>query len=735
MPNASLQLVSSKDTLPVDAADAKLYINRELSWLAFNERVLDEARDASLPLYERLKFLGIVSSNLDEFFMVRVAGLKQQILGGVAETAADGMLPKAQLAAIRDRARLMVAEQYRVWREEITPQLEAKGVAILTRDRLSADQLSAARQYFSSSVFPALTPLAVDQGHPFPHLRNKSLNIAVLLRREGRRRKGEPRTSSFAVVQVPSVLSRLVPLPNESGRSYLLLEELIAMQAGELFPGFAVEQTSAFRVTRNWDLNFDEEESEDLLSTIKEELRRRDRGAAVRLELDAGASPQLEQLLTDALLVGTEDVYRAQGPLQLSDLSPLADLDQRPELHVENLVASAPATFRDADSIVATLRERDLVLHHPYESFDPVVRFIEEAAEDPEVLAIKQTLYRTSLDSPIARALSKAVEYGKQVTVLVEIKARLDEANNIAWARRMEENGVHVVYGLVGLKTHCKLALVVRREAGGIRRYVHLGTGNYNPQTARQYTDISFFTSREEIAEDATALFNMLTGYSVPPRWRRFAVAPFDLKDRVIQLIEREAEHARKGEPARIVAKMNALQDASVIRALYAASQAGVEIDLLVRGICCLRPGLEGVSSRIRVTSVVDRFLEHSRVFAFGAGDRTEVYLASSDWMPRNFQRRVEVMFPVEDPAIRARLLDEVLGFYMKDNVKARRLLVDGQYVRSTDNGSPFRSQSMLLETAKRSGEAKSAILRQVPAPASEPVRTPAGASTTRVSG
>ncbi len=422
----------------MDAADAKLYINRELSWLAFNERVLDEARDASLPLYERLKFLGIVSSNLDEFFMVRVAGLKQQILGGVAETAADGMLPKAQLAAIRDRARLMVAEQYRVWREEITPQLEAKGVAILTRDRLSADQLSAARQYFSSSVFPALTPLAVDQGHPFPHLRNKSLNIAVLLRREGRRRKGEPRTSSFAVVQVPSVLSRLVPLPNESGRSYLLLEELIAIQAGELFPGFAVEQTSAFRVTRNWDLNFDEEESEDLLSTIKEELRRRDRGAAVRLELDAGASPQLEQLLTEALLVGTEDVYRAQGPLQLSDLSPLADLDQRPELHVENLVPSAPASFRDADSIVATLRERDLVLHHPYESFDPVVRFIEEAAEDPEVLAIKQTLYRTSLDSPIARALSKAVEYGKQVTVLVEIKARLDEANNIAWARRLE---------------------------------------------------------------------------------------------------------------------------------------------------------------------------------------------------------------------------------------------------------------------------------------------------------
>ncbi len=732
---ASLQLLSTKDAAPAESADAKLYINRELSWLAFNDRVLDEARDSSLPLYERLKFLGIVSSNLDEFFMVRVAGLKHQIVGGVAETAADGMLPKEQLAAIRERARSMVAEQYRVWREELLPQLQAKGVSVLSRDQLSPDQLNAARQYFSSSVFPALTPLAVDPGHPFPHLRNKSLNIAVLLRREGRRRRGEPWASSFAVVQAPSVLSRLVPIPSVAGRSYLLLEDLIALQAGELFPGFAVEQASAFRVTRNWDLNFDEEESEDLLSTIKEELRRRDRGAAVRLELDAGASSQLEQLLTEALLLGTEDIYRAQGPLQFSDLTVLSESDQRPELHVEHLVPSSPRIFREADSIVAALRERDLFLHHPYESFDPVVRFIEEAAEDPDVLAIKQTLYRTSLDSPIARALSKAVEYGKQVTVLVEIKARLDEANNIAWARRMEENGVHVVYGLIGLKTHCKLALVVRREAGGIRRYVHLGTGNYNPQTARQYTDISFFTARQEITEDAAALFNLLTGYSVPPRWRRFAVAPFDLKDRIIELIQREAEHARKGEPARIIAKMNALQDPSVIRALYAASQAGVEIDLLVRGICCLRPGLEGVSERIRVISVVDRYLEHSRVFAFGAGDRTEVYLASADWMPRNFQRRVEVMFPVEDPAIRSRLLDEVLGFYLQDNVKARRLLVDGQYIRVPSQGAPLRSQLMHLEAARRAADAKSPILRQVAAPAPVSDRPAAPAAPSRVSG
>jgi polyphosphate kinase len=725
----SLQLLSNKTLLPPETPDARLYINRELSWLAFNERVLSEASDDALPLYERLKFLGIAASNLDEFFMVRVAGLKQQIVGGVAETPADAMRPAEQLAAIRERARSMVSEQYRIWREELTPQLQARGVATLGREGLSSEYLTAARKYFSSSVFPALTPLAVDQGHPFPHLRNKSLNIAVLLRREGRRRRGESHPSSFAVVQVPSVLSRLVPLPAPTGHAFLLLEELIAMQAGELFPGFAVEQASAFRVTRNWDLNLDEEESEDLLSTIKEELRRRDRGAAVRLELEAGASTQLEELLTAALKLGPQDVYRVNGPLQLSDLSALAELDTRPELHVEHLVPVVPQAVKDTDSMFAAIRSSDRMLHHPYESFDPVVRFIEEAAEDPEVLAIKQTLYRTSGDSPIARALSKAVEYGKQVTVLVELKARLDEANNIAWARRMEENGVHVVYGLIGLKTHCKLALVVRREAGGIRRYVHLGTGNYNPHTARQYTDVSFFTAREEIADDATALFNMLTGYSVAPKWRRFAVAPFNLKERIIELIQREAEFARRGEPAQIVAKMNALVDPAVIRALYTASQSGVEIDLLVRGICCLRPGVEGVSERIRVTSVVDRFLEHSRVFAFGLGERREVYLSSADWMPRNFHRRVEVMFPVEDVAIRTRLLDEVLGSYLKDNLKARRLLVDGKYSTVEAKGPSFRSQLFLLEAARRSAETKvQPVLRHLAAPEipSEPMRGPA---------
>ncbi|WP_257448172.1 polyphosphate kinase 1 [Archangium lipolyticum] len=682
--------------------DPQLFINRELSWLAFNERVLDDARDRELPLYERLKFFAIASSNLDEFFMVRVAGLKQQLASGVAETAADGMLPAEQLSAISERVHRLVDSASRLWVEELQPGLMAAGVCLLTRDKLTAEQKAAARTWFTTTVFPALTPLAVDPGHPFPHLRNKSLNVAVLLRREGPKRKRNVRSSSLAVVQVPSVLRQLVPMPVDKGLAFLLLGEVIALCAADLFPGYVVEHTAAFRVTRNWDLNVDDEESEDLLSTIQDELRRRDRGAAVRLELDATASPQIESLLTAALKLGSMDVYRQQAPLQPSDVMGLLDVEPRPELRVEPFTPAVPPVLRDVESLLGVIAERDVVLHHPYESFDPVVRFLEEAAEDPDVLAIKQTLYRTSGDSPIARALSRAVENGKQVAVLVEIKARLDEANNIAWARKMEESGVHVVYGLIGLKTHAKVVLVVRREGNGIRRYVHLGTGNYNPHTARLYTDLSLFTSREEIADDVSALFNMLTGYAVAPQWKRLAVAPMGLQERVLSLIQREAEKARRGEPARIVAKMNSLVDSTVIRALYAASQAGVEIDLLVRGICCLRPGVPGVSERIRVTSVVDRFLEHSRVFAFGAGSNPEVWMSSADWMPRNFLRRVEVMFPVEDPAIRQRLLDEVLGVALADNVKARRLQVDGSYVPVGRDGRQVRSQAVLMEMAKR---------------------------------
>jgi polyphosphate kinase len=711
------------------STDKHLFLNRELSWLAFNERVLSEARNSSLPLHERVKFLAIVSSNLDEFFMVRVAGIKQQLQGGVADLPADGMLPIEQLSAISERAHRMVDEQYRVWTREVLPLLGANGLSVLHRDQLTPEQKTAAKTWFQSNVFPALTPLAVDPGHPFPHLRNKSLNLAVVVRRSGQRRRKELGESSLAVVQVPSVLPRLVPLPSTTGSAFLLLEELILLHVGELFPGFAMDQACAFRLTRNWDLDIDEEESQDLLASIQQELRRRDRGAVVRLELDATASSALESQLSAALKVANTDVYRVTGPLQLQDLTAIADADLRPENRVEPLVPATQSVLNNADSILQLIGQRDLLLHHPYESFDPVVRFLDEAADDPNVLAIKQTLYRTTGDSPVARALVRASENGKQVAVLVELKARLDEANNIAWARRMEENGVHVVYGLIGLKTHCKVTLVVRREGNGIRRYVHLGTGNYNSATARAYTDLSLFTARPEIADDVTALFNLLTGYSTTPNWKRLAVAPTTLQSKVLELIERETQRAKRGEPARIVGKINALVDPVVIRALYGASQAGVEIDLLVRGICCLRPGVPGVSERIRVFSVVDRFLEHTRAFAFGTGPQTDVFISSADWMPRNFHRRVEVMAPVEEPALKTRILDEVLGIGLKDNVKARQLTADGTYVPVPLqlDGQTVRSQALLLELAKRSGTGgPEPVLRHVASPVEKAPGLPA---------
>jgi polyphosphate kinase len=702
-----------------ELTDRRLYLNRELSWLTFNERVLGEAVDQRLPLFERLKFLGIVSTNLDEFFMVRVAGLKQQLAGGVVETSADGMLAGEQLASISERVHTMVAEQYRVWREELVPLLSERGLVIPTVDRLSGAQRNAVRSYFTRAVFPALTPLAVDPGHPFPQLKNKSLNLAVILRKSGRRdrRRAE---KLLAVVQVPSVLPRLLPVPSSEGRVIILLEQLISAHVGDLFPGYDALQTAAFRVTRNWDLTIDEEESEDLLSTVQEELRRRDRGAAVRLQIDASASIDIERMLVELLnLSSPADVYRVDGPLQLSDMTALAEFDQAPELRYEAVLPVATPLLRDADSIMSVVGKRDVALHHPYESFEPVVRFLAEAADDPNVLAIKQTLYRTSGDSPFVRALARAAENGKQVTVLVEIKARFDEANNIAWARRLEDSGVHVVYGLIGLKTHCKLALVVRRDGELIRRYVHIGTGNYNPQTARLYTDLSLFTAREEVAEDVSALFNLLTGFAEPPKWRRLVVAPFGMRDSVIERIDREAACARRGEPARIVAKMNSLVDPAVIRALYAASQAGVEIDLLVRGICCLKPGVPGVSDHIRVRAIIDRFLEHSRVFAFGVSDRLEVLLSSADWMPRNFQRRIEIMVPVEDRGIRTRLIDEVLGYGIRDNVKARILEIDGTHSRvpAREGAEPFQSQLRLIEAARASSEPSVSDIRQAPAP------------------
>jgi polyphosphate kinase len=568
---------------------------------------------------------------------------------------------------------------------------------ILRPHQLSAEQKAVLQNQFARRVWPVLTPLAVDQGHPFPLLRNRSLNLAVLLHKQQQRVARRRRI--FAVVQVPSVLNRLVEVPAAPHKAaFLLLEDWIAMQAGDLFPGFRVVACSPFRLTRDFDLLIDEDEADDLLKTIQRELRRREHGKAVRLEVAHDAPAELLSFLRSALRLENDDVYPIHGPLHLAELSPLYGREELRDLKDTPFVSQQTPALREQD-LFQVIAERDILLHHPYESFGPVVDFVSEAADDPQVLAIKQTLYRTSADSPIVRALARAAENGKQVTALVELRARFDEGRNIAWARVLEEAGVHVVYGVVGLKTHCKVSLVVRREGEDIRRYVHLSTGNYNPATARQYADLSYFTAREAFANDAGALFNLLTGYSAPPSWQRFAVAPLGLTERLLELIDRERANGPQG---RIVAKMNSLSDPQLIRALYRASQAGVSIDLLVRGICCLRPGVPGLSESIRVTSVVDRFLEHARIFYFEAGGRREVYLASADWMVRNMIRRVEVMFPVEDPALRTRVTDEILAVALADNVKASRLSPDGTYqrVRPDANGVALRSQERFIALA-----------------------------------
>jgi len=715
--------VVGKPPVVNDPAAAKLFINRELSWLGFNERVLEEGRDPTVPLGERLKFASIVASNLDEFFMVRVAGLKQQLSGNVVETPPDGLTPAEQLAAISTRVHAMLADLYSAWRNDIEPGIAQAGIRRLGAGDLSPEQRAHLSAYFAREVWPVLTPLAVDPGHPFPMLRNRSLNLAVFMHRE--KEKVARRETMVAVVQVPSVLPRIteVPLPAAASEgngaaapgttrfAYMLLEDLITMHAGELFPGFRVLGCSPFRVTRNFDLSIDEDEADDLLKTIQKELRRRERGSAVRLEIAHDTPVEVVVFLRQALRLETDDVYLLDGPLHLADFGPLGGRDELRPYRDEPFSPQIVPPLQEYDDIFSVIAQRDILLQHPYESFEDVVEFISEAADDPNVLAIKQTLYRTSADSPVVRALIRAAENGKQVTAVVELKARFDEAPNIQWARTLEDSGVHVVYGLIGLKTHCKVALVVRREGNRIKRYVHLSTGNYNPATARIYGDLSYFTARDAYADDAGALFNLLTGYSSPPSWKRFAIAPHGLQERIIALIEREAALGSKG---RIIAKMNALVDAPVIKALYRASQAGVSIDLIVRGICCLRPGVPGTSDNIRVISIVDRFLEHARIFHFGNGGKREVYLSSADWMPRNFQRRIEVMFPVEDEGLRDRVIDEILGIALKDNVKARQLQSDGRYVRkqaaqSADGDGPeasLRSQYRFMELAREKAQA-----------------------------
>jgi len=691
----SVVATKSKNGPPVLAR----FINRELSWLEFNQRVLDEALDPENPLLERVKFFCIVSSNLDEFFEVRVAGLKQQIESDVVERSLDGLTASEAFRAINQRVRQMVDDQYTCWREQLKPALAASGIRILEIAELAPADLTWVKEYYHAEVRPVVTPLAIDPAHPFPQLLNKSLNLIVRLEMP----RGQEILKHLAVVQIPRILPRMVRLPRADGRlDFVYLGHLIGHLLGDLFPGTKILGYWAFRVTRNSELYIDEEETANLLKAVENELHNRRKGDAVRLEVDHQCPTFIREALLKTLRLSEDDLYLIDGPLNPTRLMALYQGDHSPELRDPPFVAPKPAQLRGREDLFAAIRERDILLHHPYENFSSVVDFLEQAAADPEVLAIKQTLYRTGGDPRIVGTLESAVRNGKQVTAVVELRARFDEANNIQWARQLEESGVHVVYGLVGYKIHAKSCLVVRREGHQIRRYVHLATGNYNPTTARLYTDIGLFTCRADFGEDATAFFNLLTGICQFQPMRRLIVAPFELHARVVQLIARETENARRGLPARILAKINSLADRQVIEALYEASQAGVEIDLIVRGLCCLRPGVKGLSDNIRVRSIVDRFLEHSRVYYFENACQPQVFIASADWLPRNFYRRIELAFPIEDGVLRERLINEILALSFKDNKKARFLQPDGTYRRARpgSGGAPHRCQFEFIERA-----------------------------------
>jgi polyphosphate kinase len=680
---------------PSSHLDPAWFINRELSWLDFNERVLEEAKDESNPLLERLRFLAICASNLDEFFEVRVAGLQAQVYENLEpqDPPPDGLGSLAQLIEIDRRAHDFVSRLYKVWLSELRPAILQHGIKICAPDELTETQNAYLNEFFSKQVYPVLTPLAIDPAHPFPHVHNKSLNLLTKI--ESTKPHERPR---YAVLQVPPVFNRLVPLPDEADgqRRFVLLEDVIGPRLDALFGGYKATERVAFRVTRNSDLTIQESEvRSSLLSTIEETLRQRKWGAAVRLEISERADEDfLSQLLSaSALELEDRDVYKISGPVDLTVLLALYKIEGFRDLREPPFEPQTPAALVKRKNIFSAIRDQDILVHHPYESFASVVQFLEQASEDSQALAIKMTLYRTAEANPIITALARAAENGIQVTALVELQARLDEENNIDKARMLQKAGVHVVYGIVGLKTHCKAALVVRREHDGIRSYVHLATGNYNPTTARQYTDLSLFTCRREFGEDASALFNLLTGYSRANRWNRLIVAPSLLANRLTELIERERTHALAGRPARIIAKMNSLVDPQIITSLYQASQAGVKVDLIIRGICCLRPGLPGVSDNIRVISIVDKYLEHSRITYFQNGDEPEVFLASADWMPRNFRRRVEIMFPIEDVTLKRRIIDGILGIVLADNVKARVLGPDGAYHRIPPGTPSIRSQ------------------------------------------
>jgi polyphosphate kinase len=705
-------MTKSKTTVrEINLRDPHYYFNRELSWLEFNHRVLHEATDPRTPLLERLKFMAIFSSNLDEFFMVRVAALKQQVEANVRKLTPDGRTPREQLEVINQRLLPMVIEQHQHFEKVLRPQLAREGIYILDYMDLNQEQRTYLQNYFEEQIFPVLTPLAVDPGHPFPHISNLSLNLAVVVK--------DPETGEelFARVKVPQVLPRFVPLPEDLRQRQrrqlavwtgVPLEQVIAHNLESLFPGMNIQEYHPFRISRNADLAVEEDEADDLLLAIEQELRkRRLGGSAVRLEIQVTTPDTVRGMLMQELELKDSDVYEVEGLLGLKDLMSFMELPL-PELKDPVWTPQVPPRLRsasgeeDVEDLFSVIRSSDLLVHHPYHAFSAtVLRFITEAANDPQVLAIKMTLYRTSGDSPIANALISAAENGKQVAVLVELKARFDEKNNISWARKLEQAGVHVVYGLVGLKTHTKVVLVVRREEGRIRRYVHVGTGNYNPKTAKIYTDLGLLSCRDDLGADLTDLFNYLTGYSRQRSYRKLMVAPVNLRDRFIGLIRREIEHCCNGYSGRIVAKMNALVDPQIIATLYEASQAGVQIDLIVRGMCCLRPGVEGISENIRVISIVGRYLEHSRIYYFHNRGQEEVYIGSADWMTRNLDRRVEAIVPVEDPEI-VQDLQEILGVMLADNRQAWDLQPDGQYIqRHPAEGIKEQcAQNILMEMA-----------------------------------
>jgi polyphosphate kinase len=676
---------------------SQFFFNRELSLLEFHARVLEEALDQSNPLLERLKFVSIFSSNLDEFFQIRISGLKEE-MADTNVVSADGLTPADQLRKCRERILGLVAEQARCLREEILPQLRAAGVSLVSYESLSHHEKENLKDYFMEKVYPILTPLAVDPSHPFPYISPLSVNIGLMVhapeveRLIGRKKR---EASRFVRIKVPSLVPRLVPV-GASGKRFVLLEEIIEANIQTLFPGMNPGPCHFFRVTRDADIEIREEEAEDLLSLIQEELRLRRFGAPVRLEISPDMPAEMIEYLTESLKLEADDVYVFDGPVHVQDLMELFAID-RPDLKDEPFTARVPDWYTEYDNIFDAIRERDRLLHHPYDTYDCVTGFINQAVDDPDVMAIKICLYRTGPDSPIPPALIRASEMGKQVTALIELKARFDEEHNIEWAQKLDEAGVHVVYGIMGLKTHGKLTLVVRREGETLRRYVHVASGNYNPTTSCTYTDLGMFTVDDTIGRDATELFNYLTGFSQQTDYRTLMVAPIDLREKLNALFDREIEHQRAGKPAHIVAKFNRLADLQVIEKLYEASRAGVKIDVIVRGICMLRPGIPGLSENITVRSVVGRFLEHSRVFWFQNGGDDELYIGSADWMARNLKHRIEVVAPVTDPQSKRYLRDVLLDAYLRDNTKARELQPDGRYMPVGRGAEPFNSQEYFI--------------------------------------